>query len=309
MKYFFSVKTLLFSAFLVLASCTSVERATSPAVTARAPVIQENLGEQVARHLTSRYADTRSDCGKPSMPSFLCSGVMLRGTSSDPKYHVWDNSPASINKGGVSFSYLRADTDFKKLAYSYNNGYIFESYVHAGDKIHPEILCSFPIDAATSHRSDAGCGMYPGYAGSGPCHLKGVTTSGQWWEDYTSHPTDRRIRQCGFDVRNSRNELGGPAFAASVGARADLGAEGYETQNEIILKTWDDNLGRVLPLEAFFYIGAAGLPVAQRNQRDLRATDGILIPIISVRLAPTQDGRATFYYIASDQTEPMPVAP
>jgi len=76
-----------------------------------------------------------------------------------------------------------------------------------------------------------------------------------------------------------------------------------------MVKTWDDNLGKVLPLEAFYYIEAAGLPVAQRNQRDLRAADGILIPIISVRLAPTQNGTATFYYIASDQTEPMPVAP
>ena len=309
MKPFLSLKVLLFSLFFVLVSCTSVEQATGPGVTARAPVIQENLGEQVARHLTSRYADTPSDCGKPSMPSFLCSGGMLRGTSSTPTYHVWNNSPASITKGGVSFSYLRADTDFNKLAYGYTNGFIFTSYLHTSNKLHPEVLCSFPIDAGTENRGDSGCGAYPGYAGSGACHLKGLTTSAQWWADYNSHPSNRHSWQCGFDVRDSRNELGGPAFAASVGARTYLGAEGYQTQNELIVNAWGDNLGWVLPLEAFFYVGAAGLPVAQRNQRDLRATHGILIPIISVRLAPTQNGTATFNYIASDQTEPMPIAP
>jgi hypothetical protein len=70
--------------------------------------VQQDSGEDVVRHLTNRYADMRANCGTPSQPAFLCNGVMIRGTSSDPgAYHVWDNSPGSITRGGVSASYLR----------------------------------------------------------------------------------------------------------------------------------------------------------------------------------------------------------
>jgi hypothetical protein len=288
-------------------SCARVQ--TLPVPSAEPPVIQENLGEQVARHLTNRYADTRTNCGTDSRPAFLCAGIMIRGTSSNPTYHVWNNSAGAKEKGGVSFSYLRSDTDFRKLAYSYTNGFVFTSYEHAATKIHPEVLCSFPIDAGTDYRVDNGCGQFREFVGSGACHLRNILTAAQWWADYNSHPSSRHSWQCGFDVKDSRNALAGPAFAASVGARRHLGLEGYEEQNEVVVKTWADNLGKTLPLEAFFYIyQSTGLAVAQRNQRDLKATDGILIPIISVRLAPTQNGTATFYYIPSDQTEPMPPA-
>jgi hypothetical protein len=298
--------------FVTLAGCTGIEPvATKPSVY-QTPVIQENIGQQAARHLTTRYADTRVNCGTDSQPSFLCNGVMIRGTTSNPTYHVWNNSPASIAKGGVSFSYLRSDTDFNKLAYGYNNGFIFQTYFHAeNNKLTPEVLCSFPIDAGTVNRADAGCGAYPGLAGSGPCHLKGVVTASQWWTAYNAQSTSRHSWQCGFDVRDSRNQLSGPAFAASAGARAYMGDEGFQTQNELIVKVWSDNLGKTLPLEAFFYVYGlqGGLQTAQRNQRDLKATNGVLIPIISIRLATSSTAAATFYYIAGDQTEPMPPVP
>ncbi|MDH0747897.1 halovibrin HvnC [Pseudomonas sp. GD03842] len=312
MRVLLSIKLLLVASLSVLISCTQVAYAPHSPVPVQTPVVQENLGEQVARHLTNRYADTRANCGKDSQPSFLCSGIMLRGTSSNPTYHVWNNSPSAIAKGGVSFVYLRADTDFNRMPFSYNNGFIFETYFHADGKLHPEVLCSFPMDAWTDSRDKAGCGQYPGYAGSDLCHLKGITTAAQWWADYNSHATNRNQSQCGFDVQDGRNTLAGPAFMASVLARGTsyLGNEGYGQNNELVVKVWSDNLGKTLPLEAFFYLyGTAGLPVAQRNQRDLKQTDGVLIPIISVRLAPTQTGIATFHYIASDQTEPMPIVP
>lgn len=311
MKSFYLANVLVASSFSLLISCTGVDHAPSPPMTTQRPVVQENLGEQVARHLTGRYADTRSNCGQDSQPSFLCSGVMLRGTSNSPDYHVWNNSPASIAKGGVSFAYLRSDTDFDHMPFGYNNGYIFTSYLHAAGKLHPEVLCSFPIDGWTVSRNKAGCGQYPGYSGSDLCHLKGITTATQWWADFNSHATDRNQWQCGFDVQDNRNGLAGPAFMASVLARRSyLGNEGYGQNNELVVRAWSDNLGKTLPLEAFFYVhGSAGLPVAQRNQRDLRKTDGVLIPIISLRFAPSLTGTATFYYIPSDQTESMPTVP
>lgn len=303
-----TTRHLLSSFFVLLVSCTSVEQAPPTMSVAQAPVIQENLGEQVARHLTTRYADTRENCGADSKPAFLCNGVMIRATVTNPTYHVWENSPASIAKGGVSFSYLRSDLNVRQMVFDYTNGFIFQSYSHVTGKTLPEILCSFPVDGWTASRSDAGCGPYPGYAGSGACHLKSVTTGAQWWADFNSHASYRGAWQCGFDVRDSRNILAGPAFAASLNARSYLSLSGSERYNEIILKAWANNLGKTLPLEAFFYLaGTNGLSDAQRNQRDLKNTDGVVIPIISVRL-PTATVGGTFYYIAGDQTQAMPPA-
>lgn len=292
---------------VAITSCATVDRGTTPFPPQQTPVIQEDLGQQVARHLTERYTDVRANCGTDSQPAFLCSGVTIRGTSSNPTYHVWNNSPASIEKGGVSFSYLRADSKFGKLALGYTNGFIFNAYFYADNQLHPEVLCFFPIDGATVNRSDKGCGPYTGFAGSGPCHLQGVNTAAQFWTHYNAHSSDRRFYQCGFDVRNDRNALAGPAFAAGVGAMKLMGAESFATQNEFIMAAWADGLGKTLPLEAFFYLsGTNGLAVAQNNQRDLKRTDGRLIPIISVRLPGNTTDPATFYYLPADQTEPMP---
>jgi hypothetical protein len=108
--------------YIGLVACVSEQPSSSlphgidPRAT-QSPVIQQYTGEDVARHLEDRYSKTAADCGTPSQPSFLCNGVMIRGTSSEPTYHVWENSPASIQKGGVSIFYLRSDVNYNKLAY------------------------------------------------------------------------------------------------------------------------------------------------------------------------------------------------
>jgi len=296
-----------FLCIALIASCATIDNSTSPQPAPQTPVIQEDLGQEVARHLTSRYADVRTNCGTDSQPAFLCSGVMIRGTSSNPTYHVWNNSPNSIAKGGVSFSYLRADSTFNKLAYGYTNGFVFNAYVYADTSLHPEIFCFFPIDAGTSIRSDKGCGEVPGYAGSGSCHLQNVITAAQFWTHYNAHSSNRHYYQCGFDVTDNRNSLAGPAFAAGVGAMKLMGAESFNEQNEVIVDAWKDNLGKTLPLEAFFYLyGSDGKTVAQRNQQDLWTTDGVLIPIISIRLSRSAGEATTFRYLPEDQTETMP---
>lgn len=302
-----SMRLFLFSFFSLLVSCATVENAPPQSPALQSPTTYESYGRQVARHLEERYVDTRPNCGAPSQPSFLCNGVMIRGTATDPNFHVWENSPTSIANGGVSASYLRSDSAYKKLAYGYTNGYVLNAYFYAADKLHPEVLCFFPIDAGTVNRADKGCGATPAFAGSGPCHLQGVATAAQWLTHYYSHTTGRHNYQCGFDVRDERNLLSGPAFAAGVTAMGLMGDESFNTQNEFRLAVWGNGLGKELPLEAFFYLsGSGGLPSAQYNQRDLKNTDGILLPIISLRLPATQGAPATFYYFDEDQTEPLP---
>lgn len=297
-----------FVACSMLASCSvPVHRVQdSPDVKNRA-VVQADTGEDVARHLTARYSDTRANCGSDSQPAFLCNGVLIRGTSSNPSYHVWENSPASLEKGGVSVSYLRADSNFNKLAFGYNNGFVLAAYYYASEKLHPEVLCFFPIDADTVNRSNKGCGENSGFAGSGPCHLQGVNTAAQFWTHYSAHASSRHAYQCGFDVTDARDALAGPAFAAGLGAMSLMGAESFAEQNEFIVAAWGNGLGRSLPLEAFFYIeNSGGLATAQRNQQDLEATDGIRIPIISVKLPQASGQAASFYFRDADQSTADP---
>jgi len=312
MKNIFQGWKLALVAFTIaLASCASVEPTPPSPPQEQIPIqapMAEDLGQQVARHLGIRYENKTVNCEAPSRPAFLCSGIMIRGTSSNPNYHVWNNSAASKAKGGVSFAYLRADATFGRMPYNYTNGFIFQSYSHVPAKLHPEVLCAFPIDGYTDARSAAGCGQHTTYSSSRPCDVVGITTAAQWWAAYNSRPTNRYQQQCGFDVRDSRNALAGPAFYASVQGRSYLSGGEANQNNEIIVKAWADNLGKTLPLEAFFYIyESTGKSVAQRNQEDLKSTDGILIPVISVRLS-ADPSRVTFYYRPEDQTEPMPPA-
>jgi hypothetical protein len=140
------------------------------------------------------------------------------------------------------------------LAYGYNNGYILTAYSFAEGKLLPEVLCIFPVDAGTGSRTDRGCGDQPGSQGSGPCHLQGITTAAQWWAHFKSQ-SYRYGSQCGFDVRDDRNNNAGPAFVAGLEAMSLMGSQAFAENNELVLAVWGSGLGKTLPLEAFFYFG------------------------------------------------------
>jgi len=97
---------------MLFACGTQPERAPT---TARVPA----RGAEVAAELTAQYNDKRADCGAVNRPAFLCSGILFRGTVPSDAYHSWNPSPISQTRGGVSFSYLRADAKFDRLAYGY----------------------------------------------------------------------------------------------------------------------------------------------------------------------------------------------
>lgn len=294
-------RSFIFFAFILLASCAPVP------VTYRSSL--QNIGDDAERHLTSRYNDVSVNCGRDSKPAFLCTGIVIRGTSYKAGRHSWNNSPDNHSSGGVSFSFLRKDSKYTKLAYGYVNGYIFLPYDNTESGMrHPQILCSFPIDAATSSRFDHGCGAYPGVSGSGPCQSQSIYTETQWYTHYRSTTGNPRTHQCGFDVRNYLDERATSAFNASIKAMALLGSESFATQNELRLAVWPENSGSTLPLEAFFYIDGSsqGRSDAQSDQKDLYATDRVVIPVISARFPANASGSITFKYLAGDQAVALP---
>ena len=295
--------TLLLS--LALTACTS--HTVTPTSTTTTGVPTLGLGESVERHLRERYDDTRVNCGNASEPAFLCNGVLIRGTEFSTSYHSWDNSLNSHRSGGVSFSYLRRDSRYARLAYNYNNGYIFLPIFYAGNKIDPDVLCAFPIDAATNTRADKGCGAYPGVTGSQACQSQGIYTAQAWYNHYRSG-NNSHVHQCGFDVKDNLDAGATTAFDAMIKGMGLISTESFTTQNELRLAVWPDGSGKVLPLEAFFYTdnSTTGRISAQKDQIDFKNVTGITVPVISVWLPKTSSEQATFHYLAADQAIPVP---
>ncbi|RON47887.1 halovibrin HvnC [Pseudomonas frederiksbergensis] len=267
-------------------------------------------GPEVAEELNVLYLRRFPNCNNSdAQPAFLCSGVSLRVTSRDKEniYKVWDPSPTSQLSGGVSFSYLRSDTNFQRFAWDGTNGLIFYPTLAApAGKIAVQYLCSYPVDAWGWSRNSP-CGPYTDFpVESGPCQDTGVTTAEKWIELW-SRPSDlQNLRQCSFDVRAQRENLAGPAFYQSVRAKGMLGARGFGEQNEVVVKTWTAGQPDTLPLMAFFYVPgspASALADARYNQRDFYNTtrSHIIVPIIRLTLPATSTGAVDFSYQEDDQ--------
>ncbi|TWC23113.1 MULTISPECIES: halovibrin HvnC [unclassified Pseudomonas] len=275
-------------------------------------------GPETAAYLTTLYGRNFANCHhSESQPAFLCSGVVHRLTIKDPaeRYKVWDPSPISLENGGVSFSYMRADTNFSHFGGAYQNGYIVYPVLEApADKIHLQYMCSYPMDAWTQSRLQV-CGPHANYPyHSNLCQYHNVTIAEQWvyvWT-YPDPNAQHPIQQCGFDVSDGRNTLAGPAFRESLRARALLAAthpnyaqQVFHDHNEMIVKTWTPGQPNSLPILAFFYIAgySEGLADAQYNQRDFYNSTHpkLVIPIIRLTPATSLNGRASFTYVEAEQ--------
>lgn len=58
----------------------------------------------------------------------------------------WDPSPDSLDSGGMSFAWIRTDTNFKELPLNYNNDFIFYPVFDtpAGMNDDIAVVCAFP---------------------------------------------------------------------------------------------------------------------------------------------------------------------
>ncbi|WP_219097438.1 halovibrin HvnC [Pseudomonas sp. UMAB-40] len=306
------MKNAIFIVFIALIMGCSSTRTTSPNDVAVLDGPDARNGATVAAQLTTLYGRKFPNCNKvDSQPAFLCSGVTLRVTVKDPagQYKVWDPSPTSVKSGGVSFSYLRADANFGRLAWGYGNGYILYPFLEQpAGKDQLQYLCSYPMDAWGWHRSPTEvCGPSATYpAQSKRCQEAGVTTAAQAVAVWNLAGGNPNLRQCGFDVEDDRNMLAGPAFYQSLLAKSMLGITGFNEHNEIIIRTWPAGRANTLPIKAFFFISGGdnqGLADAQYNQRDFYNSTNpkIVVPIIRLTPPASSTGTATFTYVASDQ--------
>jgi hypothetical protein len=298
--------SVLASFTLLLGACAGLSprqpsgRAVQPGIAAT----HDEEGRLVRDHLAQRYGESLVDCGSAGSPAFVCSGVILRGTDYSTAYHSWHPNPNSPKGDGVSFSFLRHDAKFDRLAYGYLHGFIvYPDTYKPGVTVHLAVLCSFPIDADTDVRLDKGCGANRKYvAKSGPCQAQGITQAGEWYVQYTAPPAgdNPRQRQCGFDVAQGTTQSAA-IFMASIRARDLFSSVSFGVQNEIIIDSWKGTPDRV-GVEAFFYSGAQGLADARAEQADFQRTVGTWRPVIKMTLPATISAEASFEYRPADQT-------
>ncbi|WP_157646632.1 hypothetical protein [Burkholderia ubonensis] len=262
------------------------------------------VGAETVNQLVKWYNLTTRDCGSSTSPAFLCSGVMIRATDSSPDFLPWEPSPGSIESGGISFSWYRADSNFKEF-FPFNNGFIFYPNREAPPgKINDlEVLCSFPYDAHTLIRDERGCGASPNMPSSRPCERQGINNGQQWVDQFLANPQYSAI--CGWGVRIGSSSNTANQFYQSIVARELLGKypEYWKIHNEIRIETWKSGAGGGLPIQSFFYvIGDGGaLGRARYDQQRYREKYGTIVPIIRLSPPNTANDRVWFSYEESDQ--------
>lgn len=272
----------------------------------------DNEGYAVAAAIQARYDDeTNLTCnGSDTAPSFLCSGVILRSTAYPFNGHVWDpKGPSNPKPGGISFSWMRRDAQFNKVSHRYTQGYILIPVLeYAGRPFrNMEVLCAFPIDAATDERTGRGCGAHNDYpSNSGPCQAQGIVDAVQWRIHYqsVSGEYERHNHQCGFTVV-SGTANSSAIFQQVLEAMRSIKEESFREQNELVIQEWNFGEGAVLPVEAFFYISGQDGPVgAMSYQSDFYSSTGRWVPVIRLTMATSPGARATYIYRPQDQAIP-----
>lgn len=271
-----------------------------------APLLSQaqDLGQATAQALQQRYEDTRMNCGSPSTPAFLCTGVMIRATTASSGQPAWN--PALPNNYGVSFSFLRRDAAFSALAGNASNGFIFFPVLDTPvDKLRLEVLCAFPVSANSEQRAEAGCGQHPAYPGSSDlCHRNDITTAAEWLGHYYALDiTHRDQHQCAFSTRDADNQYASENFSQSLRAHVLLATLRF---NELRVRTWPQDVAAALPVQAFFYLqgSGSGRTQAMNDQRRFKLdSQGMVKPVIRLTLPSSVSTPAVFSYLVEDQTE------
>lgn len=269
--------------------------------------VSVDTGEKALADVRQWYEDTAASCpGHPVRAAVSCSGVLLRATENNPAFLPWDPSPSSIARGGVSFSYLRADVNFTQLVFTYRNGYImYPRDLRPEGTLDVAALCAFPMDADTANRpAEQGCGenaVDPRPEATRACDVQDIGNVIQWNALFAAMD-NKYSGQCGWNIRDGEQDAAA-RFLLSLRAHEAMPEKQRALANELRLATWPRDSGTRLPIRAFFYVPAAtdALAKAQDDQRRYRDHYGVFIPVLQLVLPITVGESARFDYRPVDQ--------
>lgn len=287
---------------------------TAAAVACAMPA-HADIGSDTAQLLTMMYQDTRQDCGSPTMPAYMCSGVMLRATTPSTAYPFYSISPGAQRIGGVSVSYLRKDAKYQHLAFAMTSGFIFDNVLDnpAGHHDH-QPRCAFPLDGATNSRGGGGCGDYQRNDSVAriverDCDQMGITTAEQWVNRYFTATGSYRPQNgmfCAFNVEAGRPGAA-RAFYQNIRAESLLADRGLKfngsqfQENELIVAPWKVDAPRSPSILAAFHVGGSGLSGARLNQVQWYQATRQVLPAIALSLPSTRREEARFSYQLAHQ--------
>ncbi|WP_422421479.1 hypothetical protein [Pseudomonas sp. GZD-222] len=232
---------------------------------------QLDYGYTVAARLNARFAETAPSC-PDGTPPFHCSGLMARGTSVG-NFHVWNPSDSSVRGNGVSFTWLRKDQGVTGLAGAQG---LVMAPLSAPTAYPLTLRCIYPFNAGTSGASDM-------------CTFRGLCTPNRntlatWLAAYRNSPGT----SCAIDP-----DVQGVQLGAAI--RADASMVGKGAWNEWMIAAWPQNIGRQLPLEAFFHTGSGNASRdAKVFQRDYLNTDNRYLPVLKLTVT-AGDGKVADY--------------
>lgn len=277
---------IFFAAIFIISGAVATGNAESYSDQASSAVAA--AGEETAKEITARYKDTTTSC-PDDKANFYCRGVLLRVTDAAETFHSWNPSNASIKRNGVSFYYLSAGDGISDLQLT-GVGLIFSNLAASSGKYPLEARCAYPSNGYTELRADS-CDARRGYPKSGPCDEQGITTVEAWVAHYRNSGSGKY--QCSFKVDKE-------SFSLSQEVRNYFPVPGDKSEgNEIIFAAWPQDIPKMLPLEAIFYLQIEDIAKAQLIQRDFYEQTGEILPILGVDLK--MDDENKFAYFPEDQ--------
>jgi hypothetical protein len=288
-------------------------------------------GELVAENLNERYNHTKvCSLGEPD---YACSGIIIHTFDDDADSNsIWYPTTQGIERGVVSFSWLRNDINIYKEDDG-DNGSIWGDQYAAGimfttsnqailnNKTPPNIFCSYGVNGETKSRENFGCSMnapnetIPNPDNYSSCYPLGINTAQQLVDKYFINKEGvygyGDLDQCSFS--SSRAEF---LEAMKVGPLAR--EYSYTRNNEIVLKEWSNVPINKIPLNAIFHtvnykaMDNIGLGLAQGAQNKYFEQTGEFMPIITVDMQVIRNGKpaevvSPFIYNPEVQVVPEPI--
>lgn len=268
-----------------------------------------STSDDIAQRLIDRYNDVRLECVDKcnnKKPAFQCSGLMMRGLAKvgDPgsqQNYAWSKKKSNVRLNKFSVTFLRRDQRFSSFPHGYESGFIYYPHLQTpSDKNSYRVFCAFPIDAWSDFRKgDHGCGRYYRDASrkSDDCIAQGINTLAKWTKNFQCVTKGKNAKfefakwQCGFDMTTKDAHTN---FALVLEAKKwfrHYSRKYSWYHNELVIRAWNEETPRKLPIEAFFYIigYSSGRDKACMYQSDYLKLTGEMVPVVGVRLPNPKD--------------------
>jgi len=268
-------------------------------------LISNATGNDIVQTIKDRYNNIQEKCKDDNgneKPAYECSGIMIRGVSSNQQLEfAWSMKARNIEKKSFSLAYLRSDHTFSRFPKHHDSGFIIYPHLNTPQNKNTYMMfCSFPVDGFTDYRNGRhACGETIGDTSgkSGHCDKLNIRSIENWKSNFINIANYPERKQCGFDMTI---ETAADDFAVNIKARSWLQSQRPSLRiNELRMHAWSGKKVKKIPIEAFFYLidTVRGKARAEKYQDDYYAkSNGEIVPIVGIRLPTATKSFEVIYH-------------